>query len=138
VPLKDGAFSVILPLLPGPNTVELTATDAAGNVTVEKSTVRLDTEPPSLVSSNAAEAASGGKPVFAVQVVASDASGLAKAAPFVVTANGKAYDGYLRYNKAAKKYEGTVVLPEGDLAGAKLSQVELADDAGNSKVFKLQ
>ncbi|HZP21487.1 MAG TPA: FecR domain-containing protein [Bauldia sp.] len=138
VELKDGAFSVTLPLRPGENIVEVTATDLAGNVTVEKSTVKLDTEAPALVSSAAAPASSGGKPVLAVEVVASDASGLAKAAPFKVAAGDKIYDGYLRYNKAAKKYQGTVVLPEPDLAGARLTEVQLEDDAGNTKVFQIR
>jgi hypothetical protein len=138
VALKDGAFAVTIPLQPGKNLIELNATDPAGNVTVEKSTVTLDTEPPQLVSSAASAADSGGKPVVAIEVVATDASGLAKAAPFTVVAGGKNYTGYLRYNKAAKKYQGTVVVPEPDMAGAKLSQVELGDDAGNSKVFVIQ
>ena len=136
--LKDGAFAVTIPLQPGKNRIELTATDPAGNVSVEKSTVTLDTEPPQLVSSAASAGDSGGKPVVALEVVASDASGLAKAAPFTVIAGGKNYTGYLRYNKAAKKYQGTVVVPEPDMAGARLSQVELDDDAGNSKVYQIK
>ena len=138
VALKDGAFAVTIPLQPGKNRIELTATDPAGNVSVEKSTVTLDTEPPQLVSSAASAGDSGGKPVVALEVVASDASGLAKAAPFTVIAGGKNYTGYLRYNKAAKKYQGTVVVPEPDMAGARLSQVELDDDAGNSKVYQIK
>ncbi len=48
------------------------------------------------------------------------------------------YEGYLRYNKAAKRYRGTVIVPEADLAGARLARVELEDDAGNRQVFEFQ
>jgi hypothetical protein len=62
---------------------------------------------------------------------------LAKAAPFtVVTGSGK-YTGYLRYNKAAKAYEAIVVIPEAELAEARLGRVELRDDAGNGKTFDM-
>jgi hypothetical protein len=136
VALKDGAFDASVTLEPGDNVIELTAADIAGNVTVEKSTVKLDREPPQLVSSRATPVA--GKAVLALEVVASDTSGLAKAAPFTVLAGGQRYTGYLRYNRAARTYQGTLVLPAEALAGARLSQVGLEDDAGNTKSFTLQ
>jgi len=70
--------------------------------------VKLDEEPPALVSSTAAIGTNGGTPVLTLEVVAEDASGLAKAAPFTVVAGDKNYGGYLRYNKSAKIYQGTV------------------------------
>jgi hypothetical protein len=80
---------------------------------------------------------SGGKQVLSITVVAEDASGLAKAAPFVVATTGGDYTGYLRYNKAAKTYQAIVVVPETELAQAKLAKVELHDDAGNGKTFDI-
>jgi hypothetical protein len=53
-----------------------------------------------------------------------------------VVAGDNSYEGYLRYNKAAKRYRGSVVVPEADLAGAHLARVELEDDAGNRRVFE--
>jgi hypothetical protein len=70
-----------------------------------------------------------------VTVAAEDASGLAKAAPFIVVTGSGNYTGYLRYNKAAKSYEALVVVPEAELEAATLARVELRDDAGNSKIF---
>lgn len=137
VTLANGRFDETVTLQPGDNLIELIATDAAGNVLVDKSTVRLDQEAPKLVSAKG-EAAGGGKPVLMIEVTAEDASGLAKAAPFVVTAGDRSYPGYLRYNKAAKAYQGTLVVPEADLATARLSRVELEDDAGNSQSFEIQ
>jgi hypothetical protein len=137
IPLTEGRFDATVTLQPGPNTIELIATDAVGNVKVEKSVVTLDQEPPLLVSSTAAPVTSGGKQVLSITVVAEDASGLAKAAPFVVATDGGDYTGYLRYNKAAKTYQAIVIVPEAELAEAKLAKVELHDDAGNGKTFDI-
>lgn len=136
--IGDGRFDASLTLAPGENLIELVATDPAGNVSVEKAQVRLDREPPALVSAGIAPLASGGKAVLAIEVVASDASGLAKAAPFVVVAGDRSYEGHLRHNKAAKRYRGTLVVPEADLAAARLARIELEDDAGNRRVFEFQ
>ncbi len=138
VAATDGRFDASVTLAPGENLIELIATDPAGNVRVEKAVVRLDRDPPSLVSADVAPSTGGGQAVLAIEVVADDASGLAKAAPFVVVAGENSYEGYLRYNKAAKRYRGTVVVPEADLAAARLARVELQDDAGNRQVFEFQ
>ena len=138
VTLADGRFDETVTLVPGDNPVELIATDAAGNVRIDKSTVRLDQEPPRLVSATGAPALSGGKPVLMVEVVAEDSSGLAKAAPFTVVLGPRSLSGYLRYNKAAKRYQGSLAIPDGDPAAAKLSRVELQDDAGNRKLFDIE
>ena len=138
VALRDGHFDETITLAPGENVIELTATDAVGNVSVEKSSVKLDQEPPQLISAKATPATNGGSDVLSLEVVAADASGLAKAAPFTVVAGANSYTGYLRYNKATKTYQGTVVVPDAELTVAKLGQVELQDDAGNSKSFDIR
>lgn len=136
--LNAGRFDEAVTLMAGDNVIEVTATDAVGNVKVEKTTVKLDQEPPALVSSTVAIGTNGGAPVVTLEVAASDASGLAKAAPFTVVAGDKSYGGYLRYNKSAKIYQGTVQVPAADIPLARLSRVELEDDAGNHKVFEIQ
>ncbi|HET7716789.1 MAG TPA: FecR domain-containing protein [Bauldia sp.] len=138
VTVVDGRFDASVTLLPGANPIELIATDPAGNVRIEKAVVKLDQDPPSLVSVDSVPSSGGGQAVLAIEVVAGDASGLAKAAPFVVVAGDRRYEGYLRYNKAAKRYRGTVIVPEADLAGARLARLELEDDAGNRQVFEFQ
>ena len=135
--LADGRFDETVTLQPGINPIELIATDPIGNLTVEKASVKLDQDAPRLVSSSATPVTSGGQRVLSVEVIAEDQSGLAKAAPFVVAAGPDSYSGYLRYNKAAKSYQGFVVIPEADLAAARLRSVELRDDAGNSQTFDL-
>ncbi len=136
--LDGGRFDETVSLQPGSNAVDLIATDPAGNVKVDKSVVILDQDPPKLVSAGGAPADSGGQAVLAIEVVAEDASGLAKAAPFVVVAGDQNYTGYLRYNRAAQRYQGSVVIPQEMLATARLAQIELQDDAGNSRVFQIQ
>jgi hypothetical protein len=134
---SDGHFDETVTLATGDNSIELIATDAVGNVKIEKTSVKLDQEPPLLVSSTARPVTNAGGQILSLTVVAEDASGLAKAAPFtVVTGSGK-YTGYLRYNKAAKAYEAIVVIPEAELAEARLGRVELRDDAGNGKTFDM-
>jgi hypothetical protein len=130
-----GRFDEAVTLAPGENLIELIATDPAGNVRVEKVAVRLDREPPSLVGATSRPSL-GGQPSLAIEVEASDASGLAKAAPFEVVSGDSRYRGYLRYSKAAKLYRGTVLMPEADLAEARLTRLELEDDAGNRRVFE--
>ena len=136
--LDNGHFEEAVTLQPGANTIELIATDRAGNVKVDKSVVILDQDPPKLVSADNKPASSGGQAVLEISVVAEDASGLAKAAPFVVVAGDQTFSGYLRYNRAAKSYQGSVVLPETMLASARLARIELQDDAGNSRTYEIQ
>jgi hypothetical protein len=138
VALADGRFDATVSLVPGDNVIELTATDIAGNVTVDRSSVRLDADPPVLVSSTMAIGANGGVPALTLEVVASDASGLAKAAPVTVVAGAKTYTAYLRYNRSAKIYQGTMQVPADEIPFARLSRVELEDDAGNRKAFDIQ
>lgn len=136
--LTDGRFDETIPLVLGDNLVELIATDAAGNVQVDKSVVTFDDEPPQLVSADGAPANSGGQSALTINVVANDATGLAKAAPFVVVAGDRNFTGYLRYNRAAGTYQAVVVIPADILDSARLAQVELQDDAGNSRVYEIQ
>jgi hypothetical protein len=136
--LAGGRFDETLALDPGVNVVELIATDLAGNVQVDRSSVILDQDPPELVSAGGDPSDSGGQAVLAIEVVAADATGLAKAAPFVVTAGDRSFTGYLRYNRAARSYQGSVIVPEEMLATARLAQVELQDDAGNRRLFEIQ
>ena len=92
--------------------------------------------PPALVRSRVVPA-SGGRPALVIEVEADDASGLAAIAPFKVTAGGHTLGGHLRFNRATNLYQGTIAVPGGALADAKLSEVELIDDAGNRQTFQI-
>ncbi|WP_346910548.1 Ig-like domain-containing protein [uncultured Roseibium sp.] len=128
IPLKDKRFDEVITLKEGENTIEMSASDLAGNVTVETWTVTLDQSPPSYVS-HTIKPGSGGR--VTVEVMAEDASGLAKAAPFTLLSNGTEVDGFLRYNKLSRSYRGAVAVASADISGVRLAGIELQDDAGN-------
>jgi hypothetical protein len=134
---RNGRFDDTVTLKSGTNLIELTASDAAGNLRTEKWTVSLDQDAPALVRAKVSPVA-GDRPVLAIEVAADDASGLAKVAPFKVAAGGQMLTGFLRYNRAAKNYQGTLVVPASALQTATLSEVELEDDAGNKRTFEIK
>lgn len=135
---RNGRFEETLELATGDNVIELVAADPAGNVRVEKWTVKLDRDPPMLISARLTPRTVGGRPTLSIEVEAEDASGLAKVAPFKVAAGTQNFSGFLRYNRAAKRYEGTLVVPAEVVALAALREVELQDDAGNKKTFEIR
>ncbi len=135
---RNGRFEKALELAAGDNVIELVAADPAGNVRVEKWTVKLDRDPPALVSARLTLRTIGGRLTLSIEVEAQDASGLAKVAPFKVAAGAQNFSGFLRYNRAAKRYEGTLVVPAEVVALAALREVELQDDAGNKKTFEIR
>lgn len=126
--LQDDRFDEVVTLTEGENTLQMSATDLAGNITVETWTVMLDQSPPAYVS-HSVKPGSGGR--VSVEVKAEDASGLAKAAPFTLLSNGTEVNGFLRYNKLSRSYRGAVAVASADISGIRLAGVELQDDAGN-------
>ena len=126
--LSSERFDEVITLTEGENTLQMSATDLAGNVTVETWTVSLDQQPPAYVS-HSVKPASGGR--VSVEVKAEDASGLAKAAPFTLLSNGTEVSGFLRYNKLSRSYRGAAAVASADVSGVRLADVELQDDAGN-------
>jgi hypothetical protein len=99
--------------------------------------VSLDQEPPALVRSNVSVADAAGR-LLAIEVVATDASGLAKVAPFKVAAGADTLSGHLKYNRSTRSYQGTLVVPESALRSAQLREVELQDDVGNRKLYAIR
>lgn len=137
VELDGGRFEAVVALVEGANTVELTATDPAGNVTVEKLSVGLDRTAPTLIGSTLTHAVDGNGISLVIEIVAEDDSGLAMAAPVKVRAGSDKYSGYLRYNRAAGRYDGSVPAPADVAFLPIVVEVALKDDAGNEKIFRL-
>ncbi|MHA1525128.1 MAG: hypothetical protein ACTSY1_12125, partial [Alphaproteobacteria bacterium] len=133
VELIDGQFAQTLNLQPGANRFELTATDMLGRVTLEKWVVRLDQSAPKLVSHSLAQEISDDQAVLTLEVMANDASSLARVAPFSVKAGGVIFRGHLRYNRATKTYRGTLAVPAPAAASAALVGIELVDTVGNRR-----
>ncbi|WP_417666399.1 FecR domain-containing protein [Roseibium sp.] len=135
IPLKQERFDEVVTLTDGENTLEMSARDLAGNVSVKSWTVTLDQTPPEYVA-HSVKPASGGR--VNIEVTATDANGLAKAAPFTLFANGEEVNGFLRYNKMSRSYRGVVSLASADIAGLRMKDIELEDDAGNRKRVQLK
>ncbi len=134
----DGRFDATVTLKPGENTIEMIATNTTRNVRAETWSVKLDQEPPALVRSAISVVAGANRPTLSIEVVANDASGLAKVAPFKVAAGAQVFSGHLRYNSSANLYQGTVSVPETALRAAVLQEVELQDDAGNKRTYTIR
>lgn len=137
VKLTERRFNVVLQLIPGPNLFELVATDAVGNVTVEKWIVTLDQDAPEVVDRRIDRKDSGDGQFLTIYVTARDASGLAKTAPLKVIIADKVFPGMLRYNRATKSYQGGLRIPGLTGTAAATALVELTDDAGNTKSVEL-
>jgi hypothetical protein len=137
VALKNGAFDEIVSLHVGDNPIELVATDALGNTDVARFTVTLDRDPPRLVAAKIEPEAGDAGSYAAIEILASDASGLAATALATVGYGSGTADAVLRFNRAAQAYQGSLPIPRGDLRSAVVRTVELTDAAGNRQSYRI-
>jgi hypothetical protein len=135
--LKDGAFDEIVSLRVGDNPIELVATDALGNTDVARFTVTLDKDPPRLVAAKLTPEAGAAGSYAALEIRASDASGLAATALATVRYGSQTANAVLRFNRAAQAYQGSLPVPHGGLKSAAVRQVELTDAAGNRQSYRV-
>jgi hypothetical protein len=132
--LIDDGFDETATLRQGLNTVELVATDAVGNVRVERFEVALDQTPPELVGYRVSpQQVRAGEPVQ-VEVSARDASGLRKAAPFRLRVGDTDHADFLELGSAGA-YRKSVLLPGSAAGRVRLLEVEVEDYAGNQARF---
>src|SRR5205823_10172222 len=137
VDLANGSFDEIVNLRPGDNPIELAASDTVGNTDVLRLTVTLDSDPPKLIKAQSTPVSGDAGSFVAVDVAASDESGLAATARCTIALGGQLIEGFLEFNPATKSYEGAVPVPRGRAKTAVLKSVDLSDAAGNHKVFRL-
>lgn len=137
VGLKDGAFDEIVSLHVGDNPIELVATDALGNTDVARFTVTLDKDPPRLVAAKLIPETGETGAHAAIEIRASDASGLAATALATVGYGSGSADTVLRFNRAAQAYQGSLPVPRGELRSAAVRTVELTDAAGNRQSYRI-
>ena len=134
--LVDGAFDEKATLRQGQNAIELIATDAVGNVRVERYEVALDQEPPSLVGHRIMPARLGGGEPLRIEVTARDASGLRKVAPFRIQVAGTEYADFLELSGGGPAPTGRRCCCRARRPGrATLRTVEVEDYAGNKARF---
>lgn len=125
--LADGRFEATASLAPGPNAIEIVATDRVGNVGVSRVETIFDDAPPEIVSA-AIRRPDGPAGPIEVVVEARDGSGLRQAAPFVATVGGVERRGFLRCDAAGLCRE---TLPP-EPGALRLVEVEVEDYAGNA------
>lgn len=125
--LEGGRFDAAPTLVPGPNSIEVVATDAAGNVSLKRVETVYDIEPPEIGRASVDRPEGTGGPIEIV-VEARDVSGLRQAAPFVLMVGGTERRGFLRCDGAAGTCRETLAAEPGALA---LLEVDVEDYAGN-------
>ncbi len=128
--ITEGRFETLLPLVPGPNPIELVATDLVGNVAMQDLTVVLDLDPPEVGATEVH------RTDHAIEIVvsATDATDLKQAAHYTLSIDGEQREGYLRYDPASGLYRQTLPPAPGRLA---LVEVTVEDYAGNATVKRL-
>jgi len=137
VGLRDGGFDEIVSLRAGDNPIELVATDTLGNTDVARFTVTLDKDPPRLVTAKLTPEAGDAGSYAAIEIRASDASGLAATALATVGYGSATADAVLRFNREAQAYQGSLPIPRGALKSAAVRTVELTDAAGNRQSYRI-
>jgi hypothetical protein len=124
--LAGAAFDAVATLAPGPNAVEVVATDAVGNVAVERLETAFDADPPEILSAVARRPDGEAGPIE-VAVEARDGSGLRQAAPFILSVGGTERRGFLRCDGGWCRE--TLPPEPGEL---RLVEVIVEDYAGNA------
>lgn len=128
LPLSEGRFDLSVTLSPGVNTFDLVATDAVGNVTAKRLETLLDIDPPEIASVVLNRPQGDGGPIE-IEAVASDASGLRQAAPFLIRIGAEEVEGFLRCDSTSGICR--VSLPPQDGA-LELVELMIEDYAGNA------
>ena len=114
--------------MPGTNAIEIVATDAVGNVAIQRVETMYDIDPPDITAARADRPDGASGPIEIV-VEARDASGLRQAAPFILRVGGVERRGFLRCDRAAGLCRETLPPEEGALS---LVEVTVEDYAGNA------
>ncbi len=137
VQLIDGVFDETVTLRQGDNHFELIATDAVGNVRVERFDVGLDQEPPELVSYDLSPRTLRRGEPLRIEVTAHDTSGLRKAASVRMRIADIDYADFLELSGVTGTYQRTVLLPPEAVGRVTLTEVEIEDYAGNRARLRL-
>ncbi|MCP4352497.1 MAG: LysM peptidoglycan-binding domain-containing protein [Desulfobacterales bacterium] len=138
VPLKAGRFSHEIELNPGMNKLNYTAQDQAGNIAVIKKEILADSDTPELVSHKVSLKKARGGERAKVTVVAKDATGLVKAAPFTVQVGKMSLTGVMKLSGTDGKYVGSFRVPNNVKGTVRLVKVTLSDYLGNRKEYRIK
>ncbi|SFK53746.1 FecR family protein [Shimia haliotis] len=127
IELFDDFFATQVTLLPGRNSFELRAEDAAGNVGVLAIETLFDLEAPNIEQAELLRPEGEDGPIELI-VTASDAGGLRQAAPYLVEVGDREFEGYMRCDNRAGLCRANLPATAGDM---RLIEVVVLDYAGN-------
>ncbi len=136
IELREGRFSEQINLKSGENILRWTAFDEVGNPTVEERTIFCDPDAPKYLKSTVTPASAIGGESIAVQVWASDASRLRKAAQFSLQIGSFTFtDNLLLTDPDKGLYTATVKAPHDAKGAVKITSLKLSDQLGNLRVY---
>jgi hypothetical protein len=135
---SDRRFTAVLPLAAEQNRIELAATDLVGNVRLMSYDIRLDQTPPVLLGHRVTPDPAAVDQVFLLEVEASDASGMQRAAAYTLEADGATQSGLLNLDRSSGRYLARLVVERPVLAPVRLRDVVLEDYAGNRRRYMLE
>jgi len=128
IELSNGTFSTVLTLAQGQNAFDLVATDAVGNVQATRLQTLFDIDPPEVLSVEFGRPNGSDGPIE-LTVVATDASGLRQAAPYLVQIGGAEREGFMRCDAGTGICRASLPPEPGAL---ELIEVVIEDYAGNA------
>ncbi|WP_147108751.1 FecR domain-containing protein [Tateyamaria sp. syn59] len=126
--LVDGAFRIDLTLVPGLNIFDVVAQDAVGNISAERVQTLFDVDPPEVTSVDLRRPAGEDGPIELI-VVATDASGLRQAAPYLLQVGDMEREGFMRCDATTGTCRASLPPEPGTL---RLLEVVIEDYVGNT------
>ncbi len=136
VAVDNGAVELGLDLVPGENRIEVVARDRVGNKTHWQRTVFLDQDPPALLDHSVSQLTAAGAEGVEIAVRAADASGLKRAARFVLRISSSTQTGTLVLDPITQTYRGMVTLPRQARGPIALQSVILEDYTENRQIYR--
>ncbi|MBL4644998.1 MAG: FecR domain-containing protein [Rhizobiales bacterium] len=126
-----------VPLMPGPNLIEIIASNAVGLVSIDKRTIIYDGDAPEINTSDVNVEKSLATERITMSFGAVDQSGMAKTSRYTISYEGFSKTGVLRYSRSRKSYQGRVEIPLRPEAIPLSIEIEIADIAGNVRRLEL-
>ncbi len=138
VMLAGDVFDTHHPLEPGPNEIELVATDRVGNESRWSRRILRDSDPPKLHSQKASSRVVKGGDVVDLEVKASDATEMKRFASVLVQVGAWKETATLTLAPENDTYRGSIRIPLSIEGTLKLKHVILEDYLGNRKAYSLR
>ncbi len=139
VPARNIADMAIahVELSPGPNLIEILATNAVGLVSIDKRTVIFDKDAPEISTQTVDVTIMPATERITMKFAVHDTTGMAKTSKYTISYDGFKKSGVLRYSRSRKTYQGRVEIPVRPKSVPLSIEIEVADIAGNIRKLEL-